>query len=340
MSTNRHRHERVEPGYWISPDTENTYARTIRAVELPPEVRAYVDEYERAVGVRDGFLWKWIHNLFDEFTLSCVDASHFEPVKRQKTLLTMWITTLDDLAEHPGAGAVFERARRIPFDEDLDDVCVADESVENAASTVKFATDVWGAFETQLRAAPRYDEFAEVFTYDLRQSINAMDYSRVLNGNRTMANLTEAERYDAHNMTMFPYACVDLMHSPSFARSEFGTLRSILADLQQMARIGNWITTWERELVEGDCSSGILVRALQRGVVSSDEIDDADVETADRIVERIRSYGIESEFIREWELRNRAVRKRTNEIESVDGDAIVDGLETVMSHHLASDGFK
>lgn len=323
----------VETGQWVTPDSPESYVRTIKAVELPQKVTEHADAYDRKVGERERFLWKWIHNLFDEFTLSCVDAEHLDAVKRQKTLLTMFITTLDDLAEQQGNDATFERARYIPFhgapDDDAGD-----------QATLSFLADVWEAIEDEYEAAPRHDEFADLFDYDLRQSINAMDYSQVLNDNQAMANLTEAERYDAHNMTMFPYACIDLMHSSTFDRAELGTLRSILSDLQQMARIGNWVTTWNREVHEADCSSGILVRALQRGVIEPGELNDADEETAERIVDRVRSYGIESEFIREWEIRNRSVRKRTTELDTVDGNAIVDGLETVMQHHLASDGFK
>ncbi len=324
----------VETGQWVSPDSAKSYVQTIKAVELPPKVTEHADAYDRQVGERDRFLWKWIHNLFDEFTLSCVDAERVEAVKRQKTLLTMFITTLDDLAEGQGNEATFARARYIPFH----GAPAGDD--EGDEKTLSFLADVWEAIEAEYETAPRYEEFADLFDYDLRQSINAMDYSQVLNDNQAMANLTEAERYDAHNMTMFPYACIDLMHSETFDRSELGTLRSILSDLQQMARIGNWVTTWNREVREADCSSGILVRALQRGVIEPGELNDADEETAERIVDRVRSYGIESEFIREWEIRNRSVRKRTSELDTVDGNAIVDGLETVMQHHLASDGFK
>ena len=334
MSMEGLRSKGVETGQWVTPDSPESYVQTIKAVELPPKVTEHADAYDRQVGERRRFLWKWIHNLFDEFTLSCVDAEHLAAVKRQKTLLTMFITTLDDLAEQQGNDATFERARYIPFHGAPDDDGAGDEA------TLSFLADVWEAIEDEYETAPRHDEFADLFDYDLRQSINAMNYSQVLNDNQAMANLTEAERYDAHNMTMFPYACIDLMHSSTFDRAELGTLRSILSDLQQMARIGNWVTTWNREVHEADCSSGILVRALQRGVIEPGELNDADEETAERIVDRVRSYGIESEFIREWEIRNRSVRKRTTELDTVDGNAIVDGLETVMQHHLASDGFK
>lgn len=319
------------PGIGTDPEE---YARSIDTVTLPPTVREFADKYDRAVGERDRFLWKWIHNLFDEFTLSSVARDAMDAARERKTLLTVLITTLDDLAERDGGDAVFGRAQRVPFG-----------SVDTAGGdperrVLGFLEDLWAEIESGLGGAPRYAEFAGLFEYDLRQTVNAMEYSRVLNDNPAMANRAEAERYDAYNMAMFPYACVDLMYSPTFDRTELGELRSLLCDLQQMARIGNWLTTWERELAEGDFSSGIAVCAVRRGVITPAEVTNADEATVAALVDRIKSHGIESEFTREWQIRHKSVRKRTTGLASVDGDAIVDGLESVMTHHLASDGYK
>lgn len=325
------------------------YERGIDDIDLPPTVRRFATRYDRVVGERDAFLWKWIYNLFDEFTLSSVAADARDEVYETKTLLTMFVTVLDDLAEASDEGPTFDVGRRIPLQSAADRPRAR---VAGAARpdvderVIDLLVDLWTAVETTIEDAPRYGEFADVLEYDVRQTCNAMAYSRLLNHNVTMANRTEAERYDAYNMTVFPYACVDLMYSPSFDREELGALRSLLCALQQMARIGNWITTWERELGEGDVSSGVVVCALRRGVISPDELDATDdpdgpdEAAVEELIDRIKSNGIESEFVREWEIRNRTVRKRAAEIQSVDGPAVVDGIRTVMNHHLASEGSK
>lgn len=330
-------HTAPTPGRDISAESAAEYAQSVQTVELPAQVREVADRYDRVVGDRERFLWKWIHNLFDEFTLSSVARDMEDAVRSQKTLLTIFITTLDDLAERQGGTASFERARRIPF-ENPPAIEIEGDEVDEA--TLEFLVDLWEIIQAGLEHAPQYEEYSDLFEYDFRQTVNAMGYSQVLNETPAMANRAEAERYDAYNMSMFPYACVDLMHSPTFERRELGALRSLLCELQQMARIGNWLTTWERELAEGDISSGIVVCALQRGVITTAEVAGTDEATVDRLVDRIKSHGIESEFTREWEIRCRAVRKRTGELESVDARAIVNGLESVMNHHLASDGFK
>jgi hypothetical protein len=315
------------------------YTQQVNDVTLPPTAAEFADRYARVIGERDRFLWKWIHNLFDKFTLTSVPNDEHAAVYEQKTLLTMFVTVLDDLAESEGDQGTFDAGRWIPFDVD------ATERTGTAADEVNgevldYLADLWDEIEAAVSDAPRYEEFVDLFEYDLRQTCNAMAYSGLVNDNPAIANRAETERHDAYNMTMFPYAAIDLMHSPSFDRSELGALRSILCDLQQMARIGNWVTTWERELGEGDISSGVVVCALRRGVIDYEEIVEASARDVERLADRIRSQGIESEFTREWELRDRTVRKRTREVESVDAERIVDGIETVMNHHLASEGHK
>lgn len=315
------------------------YTQQVSDVTLPPTAAAFADRYARVIGDRDRFLWKWIHNLFDKFTLTSVPDGGRAGVYEHKTLLTMFVTVLDDLAESEGDQGTFDAGRWIPFGVDATERA-GSVSGEVDYTVLEYLAELWDEIDASVRTAPRYAEFVDVFEYDLRQTFNAMEYSGLVNDNPAMANRAETERHDAYNMTMFPYACVDLMHSPSFDRSELGALRSILCDLQQMARIGNWVTTWERELGEGDISSGVVVCALRRDVIDYEEIVDAGEREVEQLADRVRSHGIESEFTREWELRDRTVRKRTAEVESVDAEQIVDGIETVMNHHLASEGHK
>ncbi|MFD1600098.1 hypothetical protein [Halobellus rarus] len=314
------------------------YMRTVQNVELPSSVREFANRYDRIIGDRDRFLWKWIHNLFEEFTLSSVQSDLLTDVYEHKTLLTIFVTVLDDLAERGGDRATFEIGRRVPFGVEEASAGMDRSGVD--LSVLELLADLWGEIDRGLREAPRHTAFSDVFEYDLRQTFDAMAYSGLLNDNPMIANRTEAERHDAYNMAMFPYAGIDLMHSPSFDPGEYGALRSLICDLQQMARIGNWITTWERELAEGDLSSGVVVCALRRGVITPEEVSGADESTVGGLVDRIKSRGIESEFVREWEIRNKTVRKRTSEVESIDADAFVDGIQAVMNHHLASEGYK
>jgi hypothetical protein len=301
----------------------------VRETELPDSIVELAEEYDRRVGDRDTFLWQWIHNLFDAFTLPCVPGEHWETVKETKTVLTMYITVLDDLADCRGDTETFEQARRIPH---------APESVRpNApgvdADVVDFAKSLWSAVKDRLTAAPAYEEYADLLRFDTRQALGAMEYACVLNENRQMANLAESRHYGPFNMVMFPYADIDLMWSPGFDRSELGDLRSLLLELQQMARIGNWVTTWERELYEDDYTAGVVVEALERGIVTPGDDPGA-------AIDAIRDHDIDGQFEAEWKVRYAEVSKQDYDIGSFDADRLVRGMRTVMDHHVASYGHK
>ncbi|WP_423999847.1 terpene synthase family protein [Haloarcula salina] len=317
-----------------APDTGD-FLEEIRTTSLPDRVEVLADEYERVCGERDRFLWQWIYSLFPEFTLSSVDPAHADHVRTQKTILTMYVTILDDIVENDGDRDTFEEARRLVQNPSAVDPRRAAVSDEYFA----FIERVWREFESGLADAPRVDEFADIFQYDMRQTLNAMDYSAVVNENPRIANLSGAERYGAHNMVMFPYADVDLMYSPDFVHSDFGTVRDLLWDLQEMARIGNWLTTWEREVKEGDYTAGIVVLALQEGLVSPSDLSGSDDRKAD-IIEKIKAEQFERRFRDRWADRYRAVRDREFDTESVDLDALVRGMETVFQYHEASRGHK
>lgn len=312
----------------------SSYVRQINDVALPESVRELVEEYDRVVGDRDRFVWKWIYSLLPSFTLRSVSPAADGTVRTQKTILTILVTVADDVAERHRDVRTFESIRRVVLSSDRDGSHRGDEAV------VAFADRLWQAFEAGIGDAPRYDEFRNVLEYDLRQAFNAMDYSRLLNDDLRMANLTGSTQYGPHNMVMFPYVDVDLMHSPAFDQGEFGTVRDLVWELQKMARIGNWLTTWEREMAEGDFSAGIVVAALQHGIVTAAELEAAGPAERAALVERIKDAGVEDWFLEAWWRRYRSVKDREFETSSVDLGAFVDGMETVMEYHLASRGQK
>jgi hypothetical protein len=311
--------------------TDGEFFAQIGEVELPEPAASLADDYERLFEDRDRFLWRWIYSLFPAFTLSSVDteARH---LRTQKTVLTMYVTVLDDLVEHHGDRATFEEACRLTYDADSVDPARAAVDPEQFA----FIERCWETFADGIADAPRHAEFADILTYDMRQTTNAMDYSAVVNQNPRIANLSGSRRYGAHNMVMFPYADVDLMYSTEFELADFGALRDLLWDLQELARIGNWLTTWEREVLEGDFTAGIVTHALQQGIVTPTELE----ESPKDVIERIEHHDVEQRFRDRWEQQYHDVQTREFDTDSIDLRDLVDGMETVFEYHLASRGHK
>lgn len=322
----------------VSPRQETVLER-VDGHELPPVLEDLSSEYDAHVGQRDPFLWKWIHVLLPHVTLSTVPPEHAERARNAKTAASMLIVLLDDLGERAHDKPTLTEATKVPFGSRAPDPDAP--GVDGA--TVAVAERIWSVVD-DLLDGPRCEEFAEVFAFDLDRTVTAIEYSYLLNRNPEMATLEETWLYDSYNMMLFPYVDVDLMFSPSFERTDLGPLRKGVRRAQRMARIGNWITTWERELEEGDFASGVVASALEQGVVSVGELsdlrEDPTAENLERVVDSIERNDVEEQFLRQWETEHQDARTYVAELDSVDFGDYLDGMETVMEFHLASRGLK
>lgn len=313
-------------------------ASQVKNHTLPEELADLADRYETEVGIRDRFVWKWFHLLNPHFSLSCVEPQYESKVRNDKTLLTFYITLIDDLLEARDDEATFEEAVKFPFEAQTADF----DNPDIDESYLKLTRDTWERVQEAIAKAPFFEDVDEIFTYDLRQVINAIRYTSVVSQHFRMANLTEAYAYGSHNMVMFPYANIDLMHAPGFDWAEMGDLRRLLWRAQQMARIGNWVSTWERELEENDYGSGVVILAVENGIVSPAEVlelgQDSGQTSAQAVIDKIREADIEDALVNEWFTRYDSAQAM--DLNSIDVDDFLEGMETVMQFHLTSRGLK
>ncbi len=312
----------------------------VKSRDLPADVQSVVEEYDRTVGERDHFLWKWLDAAIPQLALSTVEPRYEQLAQNAKLLASVFVSTVDDVAEIDGDWETYEEATKIPFGRDESNL----DRPGVDPDLLAFARDVWEQFESGLGAGPRSDEFEAIRHFDLRQVLNAIEYSYVANQHPETVTEDELWAYDSHNMMVLFYADVDLAFSPAFDRDDLGSLRRILLRGQRMARIGNWTTTWERELYEGDVSSGVIGRALEQDVLSLEEvrrIRNAPTEAVvEPVVERIRDRGLEDAFVDRWRAEYDAIEAMEPKPDSIDVRSYLDGLESVMHHHLASEGLK
>ena len=149
--------------------------------------------------------------------------------------------------------------------------------------------------------------------------------------------MAEHDLYSPHNMHIMVSHTVDLMCSPGFDRAEHGTIRDAVWHAQFMGRIGNLITTWERELADGDYSSGIYAHALAAGDLTLEMLKQQNCEA---IAAAIRNGGHEEYFLTRWtELHQRLV-DLSSYVHSVDLRRLLKGYERLIRLHLGSRGYK
>ena len=308
---------------------------------LSEAVRPLTDAYDDRIGDRDRSTWRWFDAVEPLFRLSCVGDEHARRVRDAKVLATMFITVIDDVAERYGDRATLEELLLVPHESRP-----ADPTREGVdGEYVRFQRELWDALLSRYRESPRAAEFEPLFRFDVRQALQSVDYSALLGRYPGLVGERELWTYDVYNMMLFPFADIDLANAPAFETDDLATVRDLVARGQRLARIGNWIATWQRELAEGDYSAGVVARALETGVVSIDDLrtvraaatdsTDAADETVDRVVDRIRDAGLEAEFVERWRREYDAATDLEGEIDSVDVRAYLEGFRPIFRSQLA-----
>jgi 1-deoxy-D-xylulose-5-phosphate synthase len=305
----------------------------VRQRPLPEPLDLWVGEYGK-VGNRDVFLWKWCLEGVSLTSLPCVDSEVRDTNNVTKVLGVMVDVLLDDVADQSGPARYLEELLQVPFATRRPDFAGFSPKQQAYAETLR---RVWEAIMVRVRDYPRYAEFQQLLRYDYRQLFNTMRYSHMLNRDPQLLNLAEHDLYLPHNMHMMVSGTMDLMCSSGFDRGELGQVREVLWHAQCMGRIGNLITTWERELADRDFTSGVFAFAVREGIVTAQQLIDADMEVLRKAV---AAHDCETFFLERWKDHRSRIVSSARSVRSVDISAFVTGLEQLLQIHLGSRGLK
>jgi hypothetical protein len=104
-----------------------------------------------------------------------------------------------------------------------------------------------------------------------------------------------------------------------------------------MARIGNMVSTWEREIAHGDFSSGVFMEALWQGNVHPSDLR---AENEEQLVRMIIASEIEGDFLRRWESHRTEVRQYGEKMSSIDIEDYIGRLDRLLESEIFSHGQK
>ena len=300
---------------------------------LSPYLGGWVERYAR-VGKRNPYLWKWCRQAVEVSTLPCVASKYRARVNDVKTLGVMLDVMLDDLADRNGRAELLDALLDLPLGRSATDLPPCTDAERSYAA---FTCDLWREISNRCRAWPRYGEFARLLKFDYLQLSNVMRYSHLLNESPELLNLVEHDLYTPHNMHIMICATVDLMCSPTFDRAELGRLREVVSHAQWMGRIGNLVTTWQRELGEKDFTSGVYARAVMRGDVTLAQLLEGDHPTIEAAIAAGRN---EEYFLRRWKRHREFLLSKRARLCSFDVREYLAGFDRLICLHLGSRGCK
>lgn len=300
---------------------------------LSPRLEHWAAQYAK-VGHRNMYLWKWCRQGVEITTLPCVMPEFYDEVCDTKVLGVMIDVLLDDLADRSGDDALLNRLLTLSLRNQSPDLS---EFSGAQRAYADFTVEVWQEIVARASRFPHFADFSKLLDYDYQQLWNVMRYSHLINEDLSLLNLAEHDIYTPHNMHMMVSSTLDLMCSTGFDRSELGKVRDAAWHGQCMGRVGNLVTTWERELGEADYTSGVYASAINSG-----DLTVAQLRAGDR--EQIRRAIVDGQhealFLRRWQANRKYLQSRVSQIRSFDLSKYVEGLERLICLHLGSRGYK
>ena len=328
-STGKVKFEDMQP----SPEDIQKEINLVLEKQLSAPLQQWTDGYSK-VGKRNTFLWKWVRQGIEVTTLSSIDPELYDEACDTKVIGVILDCLLDDIADQKGDPDLLEQLLDLPFGPAVPKLRRI--AAEHRAYA-EFTFEVWEEIKRRTRRFPFFYDYASLWRFDYLQLFNAMRYSHLINQDLTLLNLAEHDLYLSHNMHIMISATVDLMCSPEFSRSELGKLRDVIWHAQCMGRIGNLITTWERELGDGDYTSGVYARAVAHGHVKLAQLLENE---RDVIAGAIRRGGHEDFFLQRWASLRQHLVNMEPQMRSVDIRKLRKGYERLIKLHLGSRGAK
>lgn len=224
-------------------------------------LKSSIDLY-KTVGPRNAdFLFPWLYSVYDETYLPSIDKSFKKKLSLDKTKLTIFDVLVDDLADNAKIRnkRLLEKALRIPWNG----------SKIYSSPYLRVTHKIWTECMESINEYPRYDEFKDIFYFDLDQVMNSMRYSYLVNS-LDFSSVAEDEMYLNHGVMVLLHCDMDLMCSPDFNYSELRSLRPILHWVQDVAHLGNLLNTYPKEILEADFSSPIISLGIREGLITKE----------------------------------------------------------------------
>lgn len=319
-------------GRWSSMDLQAEQDR-IQSIQFSPFFAGKVSQYHE-LGDRGDYLWRWCIYGLRAILFPSVAEEFRDHITDTKMLAVLYGVLLDDVADKWGDQIFLDRLMQATFGQsgrDFEDLGAG------RAAYARFTCDVWDEFQLRVAEYPRYAEFKDLLDYDNRQIVNTMWYSHLVNADISLLNIEEHDIYSPHNMQMMSFATIDLMCSPDFDHREIGRLRGAMWHAQCMGRIGNLVSTWERELKDGDYSSGVFA-------ILSDQhpqlMQDMLLDKTDAIHAVLTQGTVEKVFFDKWDRHRTAFEGRLSSIQTVELKPVLQGLDQLLRMEMGSRGRK
>ncbi len=317
----------------LTPERVKKEIEEVKKIELPPALQKWVREYEK-VGERDEYLWSWAYRSFQLITYPCVSKKYYSSLLEVKCLCVIFFTLIDDVADEIKNRELLDQMLKIPFDQKEIRFNQFNLRERNYLHTT---IKLWNTIDRKIKQYPQYEKFKDILGLDLIQVLHIMRYAYLVNKNHYIINKTEYWEYFPYNMPFIFFLTVDLMCSPKFDIEELGEMREIAWQAQKLGQTINWLTTWEREVIKEDVTSGVFAYALS-SPSNGLKIDDLNMRDKNKIIRKIKKIRIEKELLMKSIQSYYEIKRLKKRIETVNIEKFLLGIEQFTILQLSSKG--
>lgn len=317
----------------LTPEKIQKEIQKIQKIELPLELQKWIQEYEK-VGDRDPFIWKWLYKMNKISTLVETDKTYSESLRTIKSLFNMFVILLDDISEKDKE-LLLKELLKIPFEQEhiKDDQLSQQERVY-----LKVTKGLWNKIITVITDYPKYNKYKNVFNFDVRQFLNEVRYAYLIYKQPLLMNELEYWTYIPQGMQIIINFNLDLMCSKREIQiNEIGASREVVLILQRMGRIGNWLSTWEREVQKKDFSAGLFPYMVKNSLLSPLDFQEIDHL---KIIKIVKSSKAEKYLLEKWEEYYKTLQESNYKIDIINFKNILKNFEQLLFMHLISKGYK
>ena len=297
----------------------------VRRKPLRGDVRRWIAEYD-SVGDRGLYLWRWCLHGIELTTFPDVVPTLRRHVNETKLLSVILCVLFDDVADRRG---------RPEFLESLIQSALGGggtSSNDFEQRYIEVTGRLWREYEARIQRYPRSREFDRLLRFDLSQFFSAMRYAHLVNDHPGLLNRTEHDVYTPHNMLMVSFSTIDVMCAPGFDSSELGDLREAMWHAQSMGRIGNVLSTWEREMKEEDYSSVMFLDSPTDSPAARGAWNPSDSTAGPRATDR------QSQLVEKWRWHRGKCLAAAARVQSLRLADVLSGHDRFWDMHLASSG--
>lgn len=249
--------------------------------DLLNQVHQYFEELKpNSYNHRTLYFWQWIKYAF-ELTTHCITEERDEIIHlKMKTAIFFY--ALDDICDELK-------------DEKLLKSIISE--VENKTGNYSnLLLKLWDDLQIAYQNTPNYNKVKSELNIAYQAIFNSFFWIQK-SGNI----LTTKIDLDVYLEKVSPTNCVylaaiiELLFDSDLTNVKI--VKEVALETQKMAQIGNWISTWQREVKQGDYSSGILIY-----LINNKYIEQIDLNKNDNVIDLVKKFDGEKYLMKQWNM--------------------------------------